>query len=192
MHQPLTFFSCLSKKVCAALAELTVPHFATKCIFTAAKEGATAASYTGYLKLLAVRMRKSIVRNFVTFLSMIGPLLPPFAGFRQGLWVGRICRLLLDSARSMGGPHLSPFAGFRQGLWVGRICRLLLIFGKVYGWAASAAFCWFLARSMGGRHLPPFTGFWQGLWVGRICRLHRILRAVCSESVKRDMMCQFS
>jgi hypothetical protein len=28
--------------------------------------------------------------------------------------------------------------------------------------------------------------------VGRICRLHRILRAVCSESVKRDMMCQFS
>jgi len=192
VHQPLTFFSCLSKKVCAALAELTVPHFATKCIFTAAKEGATAASYTGYLKLLAVRMRKSIVRNFVTFLSMIGPLLPPFAGFRQGLWVGRICRLLLDSARSMGGPHLSPFAGFRQGLWVGRICRLLLIFGKVYGWAASAAFCWFLARSMGGRHLPPFTGFWQGLWVGRICRLHRILRAVCSESVKRDMMCQFS
>ena len=155
MHQPLTFFSCLSKKVCAALAELTVPHFATKCIFTAAKEGATAASYTGYLKLLAVRMRKSIVRNFVTFLSMIGPLLPPFAGFRQGLWVGRICRLLLDSARSMGGPHLSPFANFWQGLWVGRFCRLLLVFGKVYGWPASAAFYWFLARSMGGPHLPP-------------------------------------
>lgn len=39
--------------VCAALAELTVPHFATKCIFTAAKEGANVASYSGYLKLLS-------------------------------------------------------------------------------------------------------------------------------------------
>ncbi|KAF5835364.1 ABC transporter type 1, transmembrane domain-containing protein [Dunaliella salina] len=39
--------------VCAALAELTVPHYATKCIFTAAKEGANVASYSGYLKLLS-------------------------------------------------------------------------------------------------------------------------------------------
>jgi hypothetical protein len=38
---------------------------------------------------------------------------------------------------------------------VAGICRLLLVFGKVYGWAASAAFCWIL----------------QGQWVGRICRL---------------------
>jgi hypothetical protein len=38
---------------------------------------------------------------------------------------------------------------------LGRFCRLLLVFGKVYGWAASAAFCWIL----------------QGLWVAGICRL---------------------
>lgn len=37
------------------MAELVIPHFATKCIFLAAKDGATAASFTGYLKLLAVR-----------------------------------------------------------------------------------------------------------------------------------------
>jgi hypothetical protein len=39
----------------------------------------------------------------------------------------------------MGGPLLPPFVGFWQGLWVAGICRLLLVFGKVYGWAASAA-----------------------------------------------------
>ncbi len=51
---PMCGIDCL--QVCAALAELTVPHFATKCIFTAAKEGANVASYSGYLKLLAVRV----------------------------------------------------------------------------------------------------------------------------------------
>ncbi len=50
-------------QVLAAAAELAVPHFATKCIFSAATQGATQEAFRSTLTLLAVRVPQALVQT---------------------------------------------------------------------------------------------------------------------------------